>query len=283
MKVVSFVCSGEKFSADSGKDYLDLLPRHARLQNMTYSARMKVQFTREVYTQELVRSDKFKTGKDKYLDKKTLESEEREVYIGRIPVMVNSDSCWMSIAEKDDCDFDQGGYFIIKGAEKTFIAQEQIGLNRLWLGDNPWRVQYRILNKPIGPLFKVQFGLNSLNNPFVKKNVSLKGNAWNSNEGKGFGSSMLSNQFTADVDRFAEKLKQGSEELALKMEYSPNAVSKMDNGNRRIQFSAEEVYKGGSLLPSRLYTNLAITLLGLYNTLGSVVKCGYVNFGSNMG
>lgn len=139
--------TGEKFSADSGKDYLDLLPRHARLQNMTYSARMKVQLTREVYTQELVRSDKFKTGKEKYVDKKTLESEEREVYIGRIPVMVNSDSCWMSRAEKDDCDFDQGGYFIIKGAEKTFIAQEQIGLNRLWLGDNPWRVQYRSIMK----------------------------------------------------------------------------------------------------------------------------------------
>ena len=75
--------------------------------------------TFQVYTQEFVRSDKFKTGKEKYLDKKTLESEEREVYIGRLPVMINSDSCWMSRAEKDDCDFDQGGYFIIKGAEKV--------------------------------------------------------------------------------------------------------------------------------------------------------------------
>nr|GFD32963.1 DNA-directed RNA polymerases IV and V subunit 2-like [Tanacetum cinerariifolium] len=55
-----------------------LLPRHARLQNMTYSAQMKVQCTREVYTQELVRSDKFKTGKEKYLDKKTLEIKEHE-------------------------------------------------------------------------------------------------------------------------------------------------------------------------------------------------------------
>ena len=35
--------TGDKFSADSGKEFLNLLPRHARLQNMTYSSRMKVQ------------------------------------------------------------------------------------------------------------------------------------------------------------------------------------------------------------------------------------------------
>ncbi|XP_071713765.1 DNA-directed RNA polymerases IV and V subunit 2-like [Rutidosis leptorrhynchoides] len=140
--------TGEKFSADSGKEYLEFLPRHARLQNMTYSSRMKVQFTKEVYTQELVRSDKFKTGKDKYLDKKVIETESGDVIIGRIPVMVNSDSCWMSGADKNDCDYDQGGYFIIKGAEKTFIAQEQLGSNRVWLSDNQsWRVTYRSVNK----------------------------------------------------------------------------------------------------------------------------------------
>nr|GEX43738.1 hypothetical protein [Tanacetum cinerariifolium] len=42
-----------------------------------------------------------------------------------------------------------------------------------------------------------------------------------------------------------EKLKKGSEEVALNMEYIPSAVSKMENGNRRIMFSAKEVIKGG--------------------------------------
>lgn len=133
---------------ENGEEFLNFLPRHARLQNMTYSSRMRVQFTLQVYTQELVRSDKFKTGKEKYLDKKILHTEEGEVLIGRIPVMVNSDSCWMSLADKDDCDYDQGGYFIIKGAEKTFIAQEQVGLNRVWLANSPnWRVMYRSVHK----------------------------------------------------------------------------------------------------------------------------------------
>jgi len=40
--------TGDKFAADSGKEFLDLLPRHARLQNMTYSSRMKLQIHYQV-------------------------------------------------------------------------------------------------------------------------------------------------------------------------------------------------------------------------------------------
>ncbi|GFZ08289.1 nuclear RNA polymerase D2A [Actinidia rufa] len=140
--------TGDKFSADSGKEFLNLLPRHARLQNMTYSSRMKVQIHVQVYTQNLVRSDKFKTGKEQYLDKEVISEDDRDVLIGRIPVMVKSDLCWMNGVEKGDCDFDHGGYFLIKGAEKTFIAQEQICLRRLWVSSSPtWTVAYREVSK----------------------------------------------------------------------------------------------------------------------------------------
>jgi len=66
-----------------------------------------------------VRSDKFKTGKEEYIDKDIKWEETREITIGRLPVMVKSDLCWMSEAEKGDCEFDHGGYFLIKGAEKV--------------------------------------------------------------------------------------------------------------------------------------------------------------------
>ncbi|GAB4842714.1 DNA-directed RNA polymerases IV and V subunit 2 [Ancistrocladus abbreviatus] len=136
--------TGDKFHADGGEEFLKLLPRHSRLQNMTYSARMKVKTHLQVYTQTMASSDKFKTGKDKYLHKEIVHEGESEVLIGRIPVMVKSDLCWMSEAEKGDCDFDHGGYFIIKGAEKVFIAQEQICLKRLWVSSDPyWKVAYR--------------------------------------------------------------------------------------------------------------------------------------------
>lgn len=35
--------TGDKFVGEGGKEFLELLPRHARLQNMTYSSRIKVE------------------------------------------------------------------------------------------------------------------------------------------------------------------------------------------------------------------------------------------------
>ncbi|GER26203.1 DNA-directed RNA polymerase, partial [Striga asiatica] len=62
--------------------------------------------------------------------------------------MVMSDLCRMSSADKKDCEFDHGGYFIIKGAEKTFIAQEQICLRRLSISKDPtWTATYRAVEK----------------------------------------------------------------------------------------------------------------------------------------
>lgn len=72
-----------------------------------------------MFTQSLVSSDKFKTGKDKYVDKVCINQDVRDVFIGRLPVMVNSDLCWMKEEQKRDCEFDHGGYFLIKGAEKV--------------------------------------------------------------------------------------------------------------------------------------------------------------------
>ena len=73
----------------------------------------------QVYTQKLVKSDKFKSGTEQHLDKQITKTESRDVIIGKIPVMVRSNLCWMKEVEKGDCEFDQGGYFIIKGAEKV--------------------------------------------------------------------------------------------------------------------------------------------------------------------
>nr|GFB95960.1 hypothetical protein [Tanacetum cinerariifolium] len=93
-----------------------------------------------------------------------------------------------------------------------------------------------------------------MSNQFMEKPVgSSAWNAWGSNEGSSFGPTILSNQVSVDAERFAEKLKKGSEEVALKMEYVPSAVSKMENGNKRIMFSAEEVIKDGQACTLQLY------------------------------
>lgn len=73
------------------------------------------------YTKKFVKTDKAKTGVEPYVDKDPIREESKDVIIGRIPVMVKSDLCWMKDAEKGDCEFDHGGYFIIKGAEKVVL------------------------------------------------------------------------------------------------------------------------------------------------------------------
>lgn len=40
--------TGEKFSTDNAIDFVDFFPRHARLQNMTYSSKMKVEVQLQV-------------------------------------------------------------------------------------------------------------------------------------------------------------------------------------------------------------------------------------------
>ncbi|GER32490.1 DNA-directed RNA polymerase [Striga asiatica] len=141
--------TGEKFAAvDGAKEHLDLYPRHARLQNMTYSSRIRVEAYLQVYSMGVSRSDKFKTGVDQTVEKSIHNEYNSVVTFGRLPVMVMSDLCRMSSADKKDCEFDHGGYFIIKGAEKTFIAQEQICLRRLSISKYPtWTVAYRAVEK----------------------------------------------------------------------------------------------------------------------------------------
>ncbi|GJN26265.1 hypothetical protein PR202_gb14186 [Eleusine coracana subsp. coracana] len=103
----------------SGKDEADISfkPRHARLQNMTYASRMKAEVTIQVYSLE--KSDKSKTGDDGFVQKRDFISETHWISIGRLPVMVKSNLCWLHNLKESDCLFDSGGYFLVKGMEKV--------------------------------------------------------------------------------------------------------------------------------------------------------------------
>uniref|UniRef100_A0A0D3G0S4 DNA-directed RNA polymerase subunit beta n=2 Tax=Oryza barthii TaxID=65489 RepID=A0A0D3G0S4_9ORYZ len=126
---------------DIDEQSLKLKPRHARLQNMTYSSKMKVEVHFQVYSME--KSDKAKTGNDKFGYKRNIINETYYINIGRLPVMVMSNLCWLHKLKESDCQFDSGGYFLIKGMEKVFIAQEQKCLTRIWVEDRPcWMVSF---------------------------------------------------------------------------------------------------------------------------------------------
>jgi DNA-directed RNA polymerase beta subunit len=80
------------------------------------------------------KSDKAKTGNDlSGHSKDFIVDKNQPMPIGRLPVMVNSNLCWLHKDKKSehkdkkseygnketDCLFDSGGYFLIKGIEKV--------------------------------------------------------------------------------------------------------------------------------------------------------------------
>ena len=73
--------------------------------------------------------------KNKQLRKHTYEN----VYLGKFPIMVQSDFCLLNNMPPDlrfnmgECKHDKGGYFIIQGKEKTIISQEKFADNVLYV------------------------------------------------------------------------------------------------------------------------------------------------------
>uniref|UniRef100_J3MQS1 DNA-directed RNA polymerase subunit beta n=1 Tax=Oryza brachyantha TaxID=4533 RepID=J3MQS1_ORYBR len=128
-------------NTDLDEQTLKLKPKHARLQKMTYSSKMKVEMTVQVApltplvlwsVYSLDKSDKAKTGDDPFIQRKDIMKETKWVTIGRLPVM------------ESECEYDFGGYFLIKGMEKVFIAEEQKVLSRIWINDRPiWEACYQ--------------------------------------------------------------------------------------------------------------------------------------------
>lgn len=85
-------------------------PQHCRLRDLTYSAPIYVDIE---YTkaQQLIR--------------------RRQVCIGRMPIMLRSNICVLhsksaeQIMAAQECIYDTGGYFIVRGQERAILIQEQ--------------------------------------------------------------------------------------------------------------------------------------------------------------
>ena len=106
-----------------------MFPNDARLRNMTYGITIhydvEVEFTYYVDGQ-----------------KKQHSLLLSKIYLGRFPIMLQSDLCILNTLNKDvrfnmgECRNDYGGYFIIDGKEKVIISQEKFGDNLLYIRKN---------------------------------------------------------------------------------------------------------------------------------------------------
>jgi len=93
-----------------------ITPHECRLRDMTYSAPIKVDVT-------YVRDNQIRKA--------------RGLVIGRMPIMLRSARCVLANMSQEqffkakECPLDPGGYFVVKGAEKVLLMQEQAVSNRI--------------------------------------------------------------------------------------------------------------------------------------------------------
>ena len=109
-----------------------MYPNEARLKNLTYGFDfffdVDVEFT-------------IKKGDKIILDNEPIHNNTflKNIYLGRIPIMLHSDLCILSNMEDEvlnqmgECRYDPGGYFIIDGREKIIISLERKAENIIFL------------------------------------------------------------------------------------------------------------------------------------------------------
>ena len=106
-----------------------MYPNDARLRNMTYGITIHY----DVDVDFIYYKGDEKIEHSIVLDK---------IYLGRFPIMLQSDLCILKNLNKDvrfnmgECKNDYGGYFIIDGKEKVVISQEKFADNMLYIRKN---------------------------------------------------------------------------------------------------------------------------------------------------
>ena len=105
-----------------------MLPMEAKTRNFTYASNMTIDVRIEYTVRDSEEMDK----------PQTIVKLMPKVSIGKMPIMVKSAICVLTQnshinpVELGECAFDHGGYFIIKGSEKTVLQQERAVQNTVF-------------------------------------------------------------------------------------------------------------------------------------------------------
>jgi DNA-directed RNA polymerase II subunit RPB2 len=108
-----------------------MLPEEAKLRNFTYASTMTV----DIHIEYVIRNTESMDAP------RTVKKVLPKINIGKMPIMLKSSICVLtqnrhiSPAYTGECTMDCGGYFIIKGSEKTVLGQERAAENRIYCFD----------------------------------------------------------------------------------------------------------------------------------------------------
>ena len=178
------------FGSSSTKNILQedgsiLTPDICRLRNITYNTNLHVNITLLIFENNLTKETETK-----------IYQNSANILLGEIPIMLKSNICILNkltnneLHNLNECIYEQGGYFIIKGAEKVLISSENVARNKLICNNDSKTGNKRvyILHEIDGKYgkyntsFKINYEFPSNNSPisskkvlkvFIKKNLSI--------------------------------------------------------------------------------------------------------------
>ena len=108
-----------------------MMPNEAKLRNVTYASNMTIDINITYHIRDSEDIEK----------PRTVTSVIPKISIGKFPIMVKSTICVLTQnnhinpVSVGECAFDHGGYFIIKGSEKTVLQQERAAQNTVYCYD----------------------------------------------------------------------------------------------------------------------------------------------------
>ena len=162
------IAANPQFLEKDGISEHKIFPNEARVRNLDYLSELSVDIT---FKERIYDKGDYTIVKEHELPKQN---------IGKIPIMVRSRYCSLNGLNNQEridvkeCEFDQGGYFIIGGGEKVIVAQERMATNFVYVFDKneqsgfAWQAEIRSniegLNRP-----PMQFSVK-----ISKKNVQSK-------------------------------------------------------------------------------------------------------------
>lgn len=163
-----------------------MLPTIAKLRNFTYASNMTIDINIKYTIRDTLNMDQ----------PRIINKTITKISIGKFPIMVNSSICVLNQhshinpSSIDECAFDHGGYFIIKGSEKTVLQQERAAQNIVYCYDGKntskcsWYAEIKSMpdNKCISPK-QIEIEVISRNNgygfplkvviPRIKESIDL--------------------------------------------------------------------------------------------------------------
>ena len=108
-----------------------MIPQEAKLRNFTYASNMTI----DINIDYVIRNS------ESMNNPKTITKVLPKINIGKMPIMLKSSICvltqqnMLNNMTSGECPMDCGGYFIIKGSEKTVLGQERAAENKIYCFD----------------------------------------------------------------------------------------------------------------------------------------------------